>query len=399
MTSQSSNEFYHVDASPAADTYSVSQHEWEFNLSKDQLEQRILGPYRKAKPMVVRGRVIQNDGSYRVRIFRTHHRVNDVIALQNSAITEATSELVGVPPGSEVESGIEPLVLPSRPSDIRKVFVVHGKNIAARDAMFEFLSSIDLRPLEWNQAVQLTAKPTPYIGEILDAAFSEAQAILVLMTPDDEARLREQFQNNGDPGHETSLTGQARPNVLFEAGMAMGRDPNRTILVELGTLRPFSDVGGRHVIRLDGSSQRRQELAQRLEAAGCPVDLSGTTWHTAGEFDAVLEAIIQLGELTQPDSDQSTESLAFTALSVEALELLKEAANDPTPLVLTTRTRGGLNVQANGKQFVESNNPRSEARWKQALSDLAERGLVEDEKGKGEVFWVTQRGFEMVDRL
>ena len=70
--------------------------------------------------------------------------------------------------------------------------------------------------------------------------------------------------------------------------MAMGRDPNRTILVELGDLRPFSDIAGRHTIRVDDTSQRRQELAQRLQAAGCAVNLDGTDWHAAGDFEAAL---------------------------------------------------------------------------------------------------------------
>ena len=174
------------------------------------------------------------------------------------------------------------------PTITQKVFVVHGRNQKARDAMFTFLRAIGLHPLEWNEAVQATGKPMPYIGEILDAAFAQAGAVVVLMTPDDEARLREQFRSPSDPPHETELTGQARANVLFEAGMAMGRNADRTILVELGSLRPFSDVAGLHVIRMDNRSQRRQELAQRLESAGCPVNLDGVDWHTAGDFDTAL---------------------------------------------------------------------------------------------------------------
>ena len=37
-----------------------------------------------------------------------------------------------------------------------------------------------------------------------------------------------------DPAYERRLTGQARPNVLFEAGMAYGKDPNSTVLAQLG---------------------------------------------------------------------------------------------------------------------------------------------------------------------
>lgn len=77
---------------------------------------------------------------------------------------------------------------------------------------------------------------------------------------------------------------QPRANVLFEAGIAMGRAPERTILVEIGRIRPFSDVAGMHTVRMDGSTPRRQELAARLRDAGCEVNLDGTDWHTAGDF-------------------------------------------------------------------------------------------------------------------
>ena len=93
-----------------------------------------------------------------------------------------------------------------------------------------------------------------------------------------------QYQHEDDEAFEKGFTPQARPNVLFEAGMAMGRDDKRIVLVEVGKLRPFSDVGGRHAVRLNSSTERRQEFAQRLESAGCLVNLTGTTWHKVGDF-------------------------------------------------------------------------------------------------------------------
>jgi hypothetical protein len=70
-------------------------------------------------------------------------------------------------------------LIPDR-TDPRKIFVVHGRNSQARDAMFTFLRAIGLDPIEWSEAVRLTQKPNPFIGEILDTAFHYAQAVLVL---------------------------------------------------------------------------------------------------------------------------------------------------------------------------------------------------------------------------
>jgi len=165
-----------------------------------------------------------------------------------------------------------------------RVFVIHGRNEEMRRALFDFLRAIDLKPIEWSVAVALTGKPSPYVGEVLDAAMGHAQAIIVLFTGDDQARLRDEFLSGNDPIYERETTPQSRPNVIFEAGLALGKYPDRTILVQVGNLRPFSDIAGRHFIRLRNSSKSRQELAGRLKLAGCDVDLSGTDWHDAGSF-------------------------------------------------------------------------------------------------------------------
>jgi len=182
------------------------------------------------------------------------------------------------------------------------VFVIHGRNEAARKSMFEFLRAIGLKPLEWSQALAATGEASPYIGQVLDTAFTAAQAVVVLMTPDDEACLKNEFCSEHDEKYERQATGQARPNVLFEAGMAMGRNPKRTVLVQVGELRPFSDIAGRHILRLNNSSEQRQNLAERLRTAGCAVDLSGTDWHKVGSF-VVAPTSAGHSPLTKPSSD------------------------------------------------------------------------------------------------
>ena len=199
--------------------------------------------------------------------------------------SDQSGERINAEPLRPVRADVKPTAV----VDPRIVFVVHGRNLGRRDALFRFLRSIGLTPLEWSQAITATGKASPYIGEVLDAAFSRAQAVVVLMTPDDKAYLRTALRKPDDPAFEAKLTYQARPNVLFEAGMAMGRAIERTIIVQVGELRPFSDLGGRHVMKLDNSTERRQELAQRLKSAGCPVDLTGTDWHREGDFNILAD--------------------------------------------------------------------------------------------------------------
>src|SRR5690606_7097662 len=130
-----------------------------------------------------------------------------------------------------------------------KVFVIHGRNTKLRKAMFAFLRSIGLQPIEWEQALLMTGNPSPYIGDVLDVAFGHAQAIIAMHSPDDEGRLKDEFHGDNEKDYEVNLTSQARQNVVFETGMAFGRNPERTVIVEFGDLRPYSDIAGRHTIR------------------------------------------------------------------------------------------------------------------------------------------------------
>lgn len=167
----------------------------------------------------------------------------------------------------------------------KKVFVVHGRNENIRKAMFSFLYSIGVEPIEWNEAKRLTKKASPYIGEVLDVAFTEAQAIIVLFTPDEEAKLKDEFIIDDDPDYEGSLSPQARPNVIFEAGMAIGRMEERTIIIQFGKLRPFSDLGGRHVIKFVDTAKKRHEIIDHLKIAGVEVNVDGKTdWLSSGDF-------------------------------------------------------------------------------------------------------------------
>lgn len=171
--------------------------------------------------------------------------------------------------------------------DRRKVFVVHGRNLRLRDAMYTFLGALKLDPIEWSEAIRETGKGSPYVGEILDTAFSKARAVVVLLTPDDEAILRSEFFSEDDEPFERELRGQARPNVLFEAGMAFGHHPEQTILVQVGNLRPFSDIAGRHIIHMDDSVKKRKQIADRLKSAGCNVSIDGERWMEAGDFSVL----------------------------------------------------------------------------------------------------------------
>jgi predicted nucleotide-binding protein len=150
--------------------------------------------------------------------------------------------------------------------------------------MFEFLKALGLNPIDWSEAIHSTGRTLMHISEILTSAFAKAQAILVLFTGDDEGRLRKRFRRKDDPDYETKETPQPRLNVVFEAGMAFGHCPQRTVLVQLGhKMRPFSDISGIYIIHFTDTRENRKLLRDQLKRAGCAIR-PREDWLTAGDF-------------------------------------------------------------------------------------------------------------------
>jgi hypothetical protein len=114
-----------------------------------------------------------------------------------------------------------------------------------------------------------------------DRGFARAQACVVLFTGDESVRLREGLAG---PSEQT-VELQPRPNVLFEAGMALAHHPERTLIATIGAIRGLSDLAGRHYIQLDDSEASRRAFVRRLELIGCAVSTDGD-WKTAGDFGA-----------------------------------------------------------------------------------------------------------------
>jgi hypothetical protein len=169
---------------------------------------------------------------------------------------------------------------------------------------------LDLSPVEWEEAVSWTGETAPYIGEVLRVALPRVCAVVVILSGDDEARLRQQFGSMNE-----ILTPQPRPNVFFEAGMAIALRPETTIFVQIGPASGFSDIAGRHLIRIDESDhQAIAALRGRLIKCECNVSEVGNDWLRTGDFDsAVREGAGKAPtEMVRgiPESDKQSQSVA-----------------------------------------------------------------------------------------
>jgi predicted nucleotide-binding protein len=219
-------------------------------------------------------------GGYRL----SHHGHREVSAALNPKTMGATSGAQITEEGATERNTNgtvpEPTSTGSSPSK-KDVFVVHGRDERLRRDLFSFLRSLGLNPLEFEEMAHLTGSASPFTLEIIEAGFQNAQACVVLVSPDEAVSLRSGLLRNGD----TNSPGfQPRPNVLVEAGMAMALQPKRTILVHVGEIREVTDLAGKNYVRLDNCPESRNKLLGRLKIAGCETKSHGSDWLTEGDF-------------------------------------------------------------------------------------------------------------------
>jgi hypothetical protein len=146
--------------------------------------------------------------------------------------------------------------------------------------------------------------PSPYITDIVQRGIREADAVIALFTPDEQSALYDPATGAYSDNTEDSRW-QARPNVIFEAGLAYGVDSRKTIVATLGTdVRLFSDLEGVHYVDL-ARADAKAALKNRLESIVGALDV-GDVWQdvsVSGDFISCLRSrwrhYDELNELAQ----------------------------------------------------------------------------------------------------
>ena len=147
-------------------------------------------------------------------------------------------------------------------ADINRVFVVHGRNLAAVDRVARLLRDLDLTPV--------VLREQPNQGRTIIEKFeahSDVGFAVVLLTGDDIGGLAD--------AKPEELRLRARQNVILELGFFVGRLGRKLVaaLEEPGIERP-SDVEGVIYIPFDAGDTWRLLLAKEMKAAGLQVDLN-----------------------------------------------------------------------------------------------------------------------------
>jgi predicted nucleotide-binding protein len=228
---------------------------------EDQLRRHFIEPYEEGRPVTWGGRTLPAGDFGTITITETGS-IQQVPRFEEYSVvtagTDVTNDWIKGPPGKAATSATENSGAQRNP---RRVMVVYGRNQAARNAIFTFLRTVGLEPIEWEEAVAQTGMGSPHNLDAVRSAMDIAQAVVVILTAEDRAGILPEL---ADDGEDLSLRGQPRQNVTLEAGLAMGLNPQRTILVEIGTIRRASDFDGLNTVRLNNGAAARGALRDRL---------------------------------------------------------------------------------------------------------------------------------------
>jgi hypothetical protein len=169
----------------------------------------------------------------------------------------------------------------------------------------------------------------------------------------------------------------------------------------------FSEAPVRRDSVDDAQYKALREFRSALEKRGLI-----ETYDSLGEFREKFVRQLAQAAIREFSSGTEDEVSAFAAsqavraadpvigtLSTEARELLLDAALDKSGTVMRLLTMEGLGIQTNGRRLSERGNARSEARWDAALNQLQLLDLLKDVGHKGEIFRLTDAGYDIADKL
>lgn len=139
----------------------------------------------------------------------------------------------------------------------RRVFVVHGHDGEAKEAVARYLSHIGFTPIILHEQ----ANEGRTIIEKVEANSNVGFAV-VLLTPDDLGSVKD-----GTP------SARARQNVILELGYFIGRLGRKNVCaLKRGDIEVPSDFGGVVYDEFDSGGAWKQALARELKAAGHSID-------------------------------------------------------------------------------------------------------------------------------
>lgn len=85
-------------------------------------------------------------------------------------------------------------------------------------------------------------------------------------------------------------------------------------------------------------------------------------------------------------------------ISDNALKILQAACESDDGTIIKINTLSGTYIQANGQDFITSQERREIAKWESSLKELVDNGFIEAQGRKGEIYLVSQSGYDYIEQ-
>ena len=365
--------------------------EVRLDLTREQLNQKVVDPYNQGRPITVGGETLSLGDIKRITVnqtksvstaYRTAASIDHQLSPFNSFEwhvaaqgVDVTDEYITGPPGYGVEASSTVKQGSKSPMTMR-VFISHSSNdVEVAKALIDLLrKALNLKSDEI-RCTSVAGYGMPggaSVDETLKSEVHDAELLIGIITP---ASMMSAY-------------------VMFELGARWGAGKPMIPLLASGATPKHLEGPLAGINALDSSKDSQVYRLVEDSAGYLHVKLDRASSYAT----AVEELAKRSAKVTAPVEELSTASHSVH-LSQEAKELLVEATDGREGIILMVGTMAGILFQANGKDFGDVGSRRSEAKWEQAIRDLLNLELIEDPTGKNEVFKVTKTGFEVADDL
>ncbi len=189
----------------------------------------------------------------------------DIVSDEDKYTTDITGRIVkecrSLLQGATSKSETPTVTKPKVPMDKSKVFIVHGHDNAAKEAVARFIEKIGLEAIILHEQASVGNTIIEKIEANSNVGFG-----IVLYTPCDLGASQEK---------KDQLKPRARQNVIFEHGYLIGKIGRKNVsaLVK-GDVETPNDISGVVYIKMDEADSWKYAVGKEMKACGYDVDLN-----------------------------------------------------------------------------------------------------------------------------
>ena len=243
----------------------------------DRFLREVIRPYLDGETFIVDGYVLGKDIIKRIKIVETDRSIKEIrknkqrammatgvcmvctcrdVINNDELVKDITNEIFSKGQERDIQH------LMNKNINMRKVFIVHGRDDLVKVDVARFLEQIGIVPIILHEQASQGKTIIEKIEEYSDVGYG-----IVLYTPCDKGGLND--------CKELELKPRARQNVVFEHGYLIGKlGRNKVCALMKDDIEYPNDISGLVYIKYQNNDAWKLELSKELKKAGYSIDLN-----------------------------------------------------------------------------------------------------------------------------